>query len=123
VYACLCMVMLACFETCKLCIAYTPFHVFCCPSQVFSHSCQLSLLPYRGSDRAHGARAGNEYKIKRYRSHGGYFHLFLGVFSKLRKTTISFVISVLLSLCLSARPCVRPPMWNTRNLFWDFHQI
>jgi len=34
---------------------------------------------------------------------------FLGAFAKLRKATISFVMSV----CLSVRPSVRPPAWNS----------
>jgi len=37
---------------------------------------------------------------------------FSGAFKKLRKATISFVMSVCLYICLSVRPSVRPSVWN-----------
>jgi len=50
---------------------------------------------------------------------------FLGAFAKLRKATISFIMSVCLSICLSVRPSVCPYVRMEQfDCHWtDYHEI
>ena len=50
-----------------------------------------------------------------------FIYVFLGVFANLRKETISFFMSVLLSVCLSVRPSVRMKQLASQRM--DFLEI
>jgi len=50
-----------------------------------------------------------------------FFYVFLGAFANLRKETISFVMSVLLPVCLCVRPSVRMKQLGSHRT--DFLEI